>query len=182
MAVMKPPAWLAALVLVSTGYAQTPPSEPPPESRQFDFWIGEWEVFSPDGRKTGENRIEQMAGGWGLLENWTGAGGYTGKSLNTWMADKKQWQQFWIGLGGALELAGGLNESGERVLSGQTIGPDGQMARQRITWTPNPDGTVRQHWEQSAADGKSWTTAFDGLYRKKVKQDLEKKRASQATP
>ena len=34
------------------------------------------------------------------------------------------------------------------------------------TWTPNPDGTVRQHWEISSDAGKSWTTAFDGLYRR----------------
>jgi hypothetical protein len=27
-------------------------------------------------------------------------------------------------------------------------------------------GKVRQHWESSADDGKTWTTAFDGLYAK----------------
>ena len=35
------------------------------------------------------------------------------------------------------------------------------------TWYDNADGTVRQHWEQSKDGGKSWTTAFDGLYKKK---------------
>lgn len=179
---MKYLAWLAALVLVSAASAQTPLPAPPAEARQFDFWIGEWEVYSPDGRKAGENRIEKMAGDWGLLENWTGAGGYTGMSLNTWMSQKKQWKQFWIGLGGALELVGGLNDKGEMVLSGQATGPNGKEFRQRITWTPHPDGTVRQHWEQSDDDGKTWTTDFDGLYRKKTKQDQEMKRASQATP
>lgn len=179
---MKLPAWLSALVLVSTAVAQTPPPVPPPEARQFDFWIGAWEVFSPDGKKQGENRIEPMAGGWGLREDWTGTGGYTGQSLNTWMPDKQQWQQFWIGVGGALELAGGLNDQGEMVLGGKSTGPDGKETRQRITWTPNPDGTVRQHWEQSPDGGQSWTTVFDGLYRKKAKPDPEIKRAPQATP
>ena len=37
--------------------AQTPPPQPPcpaPQSRQFDFWVGDWDVFMPDGKKSGE--------------------------------------------------------------------------------------------------------------------------------
>ena len=34
----------------------------------------------------------------------------------------------------------------------------------RGTWTPNPDGSVRQHFEISADDGATWTTWFDGKY------------------
>lgn len=164
---MKLTLWFAALVFVSTLPAQTTPLAPPAEARQFDFWVGEWEVLSPDGKKAGENVIEKMAGGWGLLENWTGAGGYTGKSLNAWMPHKKQWQQFWIGVGGALELSGGLNGKGEMVLAGRTIGRDGREMVNRITWTPNPDGTVRQHWQSSVDGGTTWSTAFDGHYRRK---------------
>lgn len=164
---MKLSVWLASLMLVTPLLAQTPPPTLPPEARQFDFWVGDWEVFSPDGRKAGENRIEKMAGGWGLIENWAGVGGYTGKSLNTWMPHKKQWQQFWIGVGGALELSGGLNAQGEMVLSGRAPGSEGKETINRITWTPRSDGTVRQHWESSPDGGTSWSTAFDGLYRRK---------------
>jgi hypothetical protein len=35
--------------------------------------------------------------------------------------------------------------------------------QQRITWTPNSDGSVRQLWE--AADDKgAWSVVFDGRY------------------
>jgi hypothetical protein len=37
------------------------------------------------------------------------------------------------------------------------------MTKQRITWTPNSDGTVRQFWE-SADEKGAWTVAFDGKY------------------
>jgi hypothetical protein len=165
---MKAIAVLVALLLVSLLSAQTPPA-PPPESRQFDFWIGDWEVFSSDGKKQGENRIERMADGWGLLENWTAANGTTGKSLNTWTPRTKRWQQFWVSAGGALELAGGLNDKGEMVLEGRFTRRDGQEQVNRITWTPNPDDTVRQHWQSSSDGGATWTTSFDGLYRKRKK-------------
>jgi hypothetical protein len=64
-----------------------------------------------------------------------------------------------------LELAGALLE-GKMVLTGEHV-VRGKPTMERITWTPNPDGTVRQHWEQSTDGGKTWTAAFDGLYRKK---------------
>jgi hypothetical protein len=148
--------------------AQSSP-KPPPEARQFDFWIGDWEVTQPDGKKAGENRIESISAGWGLLENWNGAGGGVGKSLNTWLPDRKQWRQFWVGNGEALELTGGLNGQGEMVLTGMTSTASGATQLERITWTPRADGSVRQHWQQSVDGGATWTTAFDGLYRKKTR-------------
>ncbi len=160
--------WLLGLLFVPHLLpAQVPPA-PPPEARQFDFWLGEWDVVTPDGKPAGKSRIEKMAGGWGLLENWTDADGTSGKSLNTWFPAKKQWQQFWVGSGGALELAGGLNVQGEMVLTGVAIAATGGQKLDRITWTPNADGTVRQHWEQSTDNGHVWATVFDGLYRKRV--------------
>lgn len=157
---------LLCLATVSA-FAQSRPQPPlPPESRQFDFWVGEWSVTNPAGQPAGSSKIESIAGGAGLLENWTGAGGYTGKSLNSWNAARKQWQQFWVGSdGGVLELNGGFAD-GRMVLTGEHD-VRGVHRIERITWTPNSDGTVRQLWEQSTDGGKTWTTAFDGLYRKK---------------
>jgi len=143
------------------------PAPPPPETKQFDFWLGEWDVTSPDGKPAGKSRIEKVGADWGVLENWTGAGGGSGKSLNTWFPEKKRWQQFWVGNGGALELSGGLNAQGEMVLESANRAEGGTF--DRITWTPNADGSVRQLWQQSADGGKTWTTAFDGIYRKKAK-------------
>ena len=65
-----------------------------------------------------------------------------------------------------LELAGGLVD-GKMVLSGERKLRDGRTLTNRITWTPNADGSVRQHWEQSFDGGKVWTTVFDGTYRRR---------------
>ena len=147
------------------GQSPAPTPSPPVETRQFDFWIGEWEVTTANGKIAGTNTIERIANGRGLLEHWTGAAGGTGKSLNSYNAAKRQWQQFWVGGDGTvLELAGGLDALGHMVLTGES-GPARPMLN-RITWTPNPDGTVRQHWEQSTDGGITWTTLFEGLYRR----------------
>ncbi len=48
------------------------------ESRQFDFWIGDWDVFV-NGNKVGENLVELEMKGCTLVENWKNTGGGLGK-------------------------------------------------------------------------------------------------------
>ncbi len=156
-----PPAALAP-----ASAAPRPPTCKTAEHHQFDFWIGEWDVFLPNGQKAGENRIEPIADGCALLENWTGRGNFTGKSLNIYDRDDKHWHQTWVdNSGGLLMIAGGLVDK-RMVLTSEQPGPDGSAGalRQRITWTPNDDASVRQLWEASSDAGKTWTVQFDGKY------------------
>jgi hypothetical protein len=53
------------------------------------------------------------------------------------------------------------------TLEGESIDSDGRRVRNRITWFDNADGTVRQLWEISRDDGRTWQSEFDGLYRRK---------------
>ena len=165
------PRSLAASLLVLLpvfSSAQTPQTRPlAAEARQFDFWLGEWEVFGPDGTVGGHSRIESIAEGHALLENWTDADGSSGKSLNVYNDRKKQWQQFWVGSSTPiLELSGGL-QNGAMVLSGSHTTVTGETMLDRITWTPQADDTVRQLWEGSRDGGKTWKVNFDGIYKHK---------------
>lgn len=136
-----------------------------PEYRQFDFWLGEWEVSNPDGDVVGTNTITVVSGGCGLHERWEGAGGGVGESLNAYDRRTGSWHQTWVGGRGlVLRLEGGLRD-GAMVLEGELIEGE-SVILQRITWTPSSDGRVRQLWETSEDGGSSWTTAFDGMYRK----------------
>src|SRR3954462_5141705 len=106
-------ATVAAVAFVAgSAAAQAPAAAQPPscsarEYRQFDFWIGDWDVLAPDGTRAGHNRVEGIEGGCGLQENWTGQGGGTGRSINTYSPADKQWHQYWLGSGGGiLNLAG----------------------------------------------------------------------------
>jgi hypothetical protein len=123
--------------------------------RQFDFWIGDWDVFTPDGKPAGRSHIESFAGGCGIEEQWTGAKGGGGRSLNTYDAADHQWHQFWVGSGGSvLQLAGSF---ANEVMTLQDRG-------NRIRFTHNADGTVRQTWDISQDGGQTWKTSFDGKY------------------
>jgi hypothetical protein len=134
-----------------------------PEYRQFDFWIGDWEVRSR-GRVAGTNRIEKIVDGCGLRESWQGTGGSVGTSLNTWNPVTRKWHQTWIDNGGTLLQIDGEFSGGKMILEGETVSNAGARTQERISWAPLPDGKVRQLWEQSDDAGKTWKTAFDGIY------------------
>jgi hypothetical protein len=134
------------------------------KSREFNFWIGEWDVYS-NGDLAGTNSIRPILDGCVLLESWSGARGSAGSSFNFYNPQSGKWQQFWVWRNGTtLELEGEYGD-GKMILEGVSVGREGNEVHNRITWYDNEDGTVRQHWE-TRNRGETWETAFDGLYRK----------------
>ena len=168
-----PPSLLLSAVLAVTVPPPVDARPPPPPAcasdvhRQFDFWLGDWVVVDPaTGAELGRNTLTATSGGRALHEHWRGASGYEGRSLNAWDAASRAWVQFWVGADGVvLRLAGGLRGDA-MVLEGELPREGGGVQRQRITWTPGADGSVRQHWETSDDDGATWATSFLGLYRR----------------
>jgi hypothetical protein len=131
--------------------------------RQFDYWLGRWTVTGPQGTQVGTNHIIRVSDGCAVLEQWRDARGVRGTSISFYDAAKRQWEQHWMGgQGGALHLVGGLHEGNIR-LEGKRTGPNGPIM-DRVTWIRMEGGKVRQFWETSGDEGKTWTTSFDGVY------------------
>jgi hypothetical protein len=158
------------VVRASDPPAQAAPAPKPcaaPEHRQFDFWLGDWDVTTPDGKTAGHNRISLILGGCALREEWTSARGNNGTSLNMYDGGSRKWRQTWVDDGGTVLLLTGELKGGKMVLEGETPAGAGKTSRQRITWTPLPGGRVQQLWDSSEDGGKTWKVEFDGTYAKK---------------
>lgn len=166
------------LTMVLTMMLQSPAAAPPtaappppctsPDYRAFDFWVGEWDVFPNGGDKqVATSSIEAMFGGCAIRETWQPLSGAGGGSFSHFDRDLRRWRQAWVdGFGGRVDFDGGAVD-GKMVLTGlwrHAAGP-GQHALTRMTYTVNPDGSVRQHGEQSVDHGLTWTTSFDFVYR-----------------
>lgn len=157
----------AAVAQSASAPAAAAPARPAPcataAHRQFDFWLGDWEVRQPDGTPVGRNAITAEYGGCVLHERYTTGRRYAGESLNAFDPARGVWHQTWVDNGGLLLLLEGGLRDGRMVMEGRTTGADGAVTRHRISWTPLADGSVRQHWETAPAEG-DWSTAFDGHY------------------
>jgi hypothetical protein len=147
--------------------AQTAPAPPPdckaPEYRQFDFWIGEWDVSIPAG-PAGVNVITLEEDGCLVHEHWRDNQGGTGQSFNFYNRQDRKWHPVWVASNGTvLDLIGEYRD-GQLGFAGETLGPDGKRLRHELTFSVNPDSSVRQYWRTSADEGSSWQVIWDGRY------------------
>ncbi|MEL7045093.1 MAG: hypothetical protein AAGL66_08745 [Pseudomonadota bacterium] len=138
------------------------------EHRQFDFWLGEWQVTDEAGTKIyGNNSITRGADGCLMMENYASVEGFTGSSLNYYDPSSEQWHQQWVDNGSSIiRLAGGRDGSAMRLAGTIYYLATGKAAPLRGSWTPLEDGRVRQFLEQENEDGE-WIVWFDGYYQKK---------------
>jgi len=150
------------------------PPKPVCESMQefndFNFWLGEWDVYSNGEARQlqGTNSITKHHENCLIMENWTNIQGGTGRSMNYYDPVEDQWRQLWVASGYSIDYIGGLNEAGSMVLNGKiNYYKTGKSQEFRGTWTPNQNGSVRQFFEQRDVESGQWTVWFDGLYIKK---------------
>ena len=136
--------------------------------RQFDFWIGEWEVFDTAGdTMVGHSLIKNILNDCVIEENWTGGSGFAGKSFNTYNEMDSTWNQVWVDQSGATYHFSGKYKDQVMALKGQSKTNRG-TALFTLTFSYNQEAnTIRQVWKLSKDQGITWENLFDGTYRRK---------------
>ena len=142
-----------------------------PRFGEFDFFLGDWELYTAAGVLAGTNHIEKVQRGCAITESWTGRSGRTGTSLTTLNPSTGDWGQLWMSdAGWRIWMEGRRTDEGTMVLAG----PDSQLPNvatlARTTWTPNPDGSVGYQMEASSDAGKTWNITFQGVYKRPAAQ------------
>lgn len=160
----------AALTSVPAGAqeAPRPPACAAAEHRQFDFWVGEWDVYpTAGGEQVARSRIEKLYQGCAIRENWMPIRGGGGGSLNSWRPQEGKWVQAWTDSANAWVIFQGGVRDGAMVLTGLWEGARGPGSRPlvRMTYTPLEGGAVRQFGESSTDEGTTWQPFFDLTYR-----------------
>jgi len=139
-----------------------------PAFRQFDFWIGEWEVKDTSGQLLGTSSIVLAKGDCLIQEHWQGQSGVSGHSMNYYSSADSNWHQLWVGGDGTiLDLSGGLEKGAMVLRSSAFKAKRGKMLRHQIQWIPQSDGTILQHWQLIDEQGQALQTLFYGVYHPK---------------
>lgn len=124
------------------------------EHRQFDFWIGSWQV--PTGSASSADFITSGLDGCAIFEDWHGAGGFHGRSMSAFDASDGQWHQHWVDDHGffPLYLTGGF-DAGRMVMEDSYLNPRTgvELITSRYTWTAPSADEVEQLIETSVDGG-----------------------------
>jgi hypothetical protein len=167
---------LLALGLAGAARAQMSPPVPrlppqncsAPEHRQFDFWVGAWDVYRTGSDEiVARSLIEKLYGDCAIRESWSPFSLNAGGSLSNYVPREHGWRQTWLDSYNArVEFAGGL-EDDRMVLTGlwRDAGGPGKDQLTRMRWWKEAGGTVRQTGEISVDGGKSWAPSFDFTYK-----------------
>ncbi|HBS28084.1 MAG TPA: hypothetical protein DEB06_01225 [Phycisphaerales bacterium] len=142
--------------------------------KEFDFWVGHWEVVDDQGIKIGENRIEKAEGGMIVMEHWTSVRGTTGRSMNYIDPVLREWKQLWVDDAGNVVRYTGVVRDGAMHFEGEYLPQRGPRAIARGRLTPRNDGTVHHFIEHSTDNGASWEPYFDGVYSRAATTDAPK--------
>lgn len=142
------------------------------ENRQFDFWLGEWEVSTTQGAvPAGNSKIELILEDCVVQENWKSQSStYAGKSYNIYNAALKRWEQYWVdNVGGNIFFYGGLKDGVMDYWTDELPQLDGTKLKRHLQFIKLGPDTVRQFSQGSSDGGKTWKVEYDFTYRRKGK-------------
>jgi hypothetical protein len=166
-------------ILLSTCAAQSqqnaaqPPPCKEPQQKQFDFWVGEWDLTWPGKTPSeiahGSNKINRTLDGCVVQENFSGGDAMSlrGMSVSTFDARAGKWKQTWVdNEGGYLDFVGEFTD-GHMTLARQAIRPDGSRVQQRMVFKNITVQEFDWSWERSLDGGKTWQVVWPIHYKRK---------------
>lgn len=150
---------------------QRPPGCTTPETRQFDFWIGEWDV-TPSGQSmvVGEATVTPTSQGCALIEDFRPFQGAHGSGLFGYDPSVGKWRQTYIDATGAYGTAQGELANGVMSFSIVSPPPPSRFPpdmQRHINFQRVDADTVRQWGERMDPAAHAWVTFFDLTYHRR---------------
>jgi hypothetical protein len=137
------------------------------ESRQLDFWLGDWTVTYPGMPGSAASKVFLDLDKCLFVESWDGGKGHSGKNMFAYSSDDKSWRGMFADNQGRVHVFEGKVALGSAEFTGPSRGPDGQTVLNRIKVVRLAANKVEQSWEKSKDNGATWTMEFHGEYSRK---------------
>jgi hypothetical protein len=148
---------------------------PPPcssaEARQFDFWLGDWDLSWTDkdgSAKNGTNKVAKLFGDCNIKEEFSDAKGeFKGTSVSTYIPSEKKWKQTWVdNTGSYLDFIGEFKDS--KMILSRKAQREGKEFMQRMVFYDIKKNSLTWNWERSDDGGKTWAVVWKISYVRKV--------------
>jgi len=148
-----------------------------PEARQFDFWLGEWDLMWPGEQSglpagqtgRGTNTITAILDSAVIQESFIDGApnSLRGMSFSVYNQRLGTWQQTWVdNQSGYLDFTGEFKDS-KMILSRKATTKDGKEIMQRMVWHNITHDQLDWNWEASQDGGKTWKVNWQIHYARK---------------
>ena len=145
--------------------ANSGPCATDPQSRQLDFWLGNWTVTAPGGSSTASSKVSLALNQCLVVENWDGGRGHSGENTFAYSSEEKTWYGMFADNTGRVHvLSDGKVASGIAEFQGTSHGPKGETVLNKVTVVRIDGNRVEQKWLKSTDNGTTWKTEFRGEY------------------
>ena len=140
----------------------------PEPARQFDFWLGEWDLAWGDG-ECGTNSIYLDFDDRVIVESFDGRPSIElqGMSISTYDEATGSWRQTWVDNSGTYLSFAGEYQDGVMDLR-TTREVDGRPALVRILWSDIRHHSLTWRWQRSFDRGREWETLWQIAYTRVV--------------
>jgi len=136
-----------------------------PQSRQLDFWLGNWTVTAPGSSSTATSKVSLGLDQCLLVENWDGGRGHSGENMFAYSPEEKTWYGMFADNTGRVHVfSDGKVASGMAEFHGTSHGPKGETVLNKVRVVRIDASRVEQTWQKSTDNGATWTTEFRGEY------------------
>ena len=139
---------------------------PAAESRQFDFWLGDWELERSDGARA-RVRVTSTHDGCVIQEDFDAAPAMplTGRSLASWDPQTRGWRQTWVdNQGSFFSFTGGMDD-GRMTLTAPHVNA-GKPSLHRRVWSAVTADSYEWDWVTSDDGGRTWRSAWKFVARR----------------
>lgn len=149
------------------------PDEPAPcstnsESRQLDFWLGDWNISYPGAPGGSTSKVYLALDNCELVESWQDVQGHKGENRFAYNYENKSWRGMFADNRGHVHVfLDGKASAGSAEFDGPSRTPSGETVLHRIKVLRVDSNRVQQIWEKSTDNGATWSIVFRGEYSRK---------------
>lgn len=131
--------------------------------KAFDFVLGNWDFYTPDGTKIGEQIYTKREEGYLILEEWKLVSGSTGLGMSFVDPKTGLWRQVWMSPEYHIDYSGSIDENGAMVLEGTMYPNSGAKSSPiRGSWAKQNDGSIKQEFYVLDKESNTWNMLFAG--------------------
>jgi hypothetical protein len=139
-----------------------------PESRQLDFWLGDWTISAPGASPSATSTVSLSLDSCVITENWDGGKGQRGENIFAYSYGDQGWRGLFVdNEGRAHAFVNGKIFAGTAEFLGPNRGPNGEEVLNRIRVVRLSADKVEQTWDKSTDKGATWSPIFRLEYSRK---------------